>query len=77
MISILLETAGGVLNSSILLFTFLTTLIVYSTRKVHEYYWYSSNIACQKKEQIGFLKYSFFNDKNQSYIPRISALHFF
>ena len=64
MISILLQTAGGVLNSLILCFTFLTTLIVYSTRKVHEYYWCSSNIACQEKEQIGFLKYFFFNDKN-------------
>ena len=43
-----------------MLFTFVATLIVYSLNMVHENYWCSSSIACQKKKkkQIGYLEYS-------------------
>ena len=44
------------------MFTFVTTLIVYSMKKVHENYWCSSSIACQGKRTDCILKIFLFND---------------
>ena len=57
------------------LFTFLTTLIVYSIKKVHETYCCSSSIEYQKKEQIGCIDYSFLLIKIHYFSP--SFQHFF
>ena len=59
------------------LFTFLTTLIMYSTKKVHESSWCSSSIACQEKRPVWILKIFTFNDRYPLYLPIISTLQFF
>ena len=59
------------------LFTFLTTFIVYSIKKVHENYWYSNSISCQEKKTDWILRIFTFNDKNPLYLPIISTLQFF
>ena len=51
-----------------MLFTFLTTLIVHSTKRIHETYWCSSSTACQVKRTDWILRISIFNDKTSSYI---------
>ena len=60
-----------------MLFTFITTLIVYSIKKVHETYWCPSSIAYQEKKTDCVLKIFTFNDKNPLYLPIVSILHFF
>ena len=59
------------------LFSFATTLIVHSMKKVHENYWCSSSIACQEKRTDCVLRILLFIDKNPSYLPIILTLHFF
>ena len=59
------------------MFTFLITLIVYSTKKVHETYWCSSSIACQEKRTDWILRIFTCNEKNPLYLPIISTLQFF
>ena len=51
-----------------MLFTFLTTLIVYSIKKVHETYWCSSSVACKEKRTDWILRMFTFNDKNLLYL---------
>ena len=83
MFSILLQTARRILNSSVLL-TFLTTLIVYSIKKVHERYWCCSSTACQGKRAdwillmiLLMIGYFFtFNDKDLLYLSIILKLQF-
>ena len=60
-----------------MLFTFLITLIVYSTKKVHETYWCSSSIACQEKRTDWILRIFTFNDKNPLYLRIILTLQLF
>ena len=60
-----------------MLLSFLTTLIVYSIKKVHENYWCCSSIACQEKRADWILRIFTFNDKNRLYLPIISTLQFF
>ena len=60
-----------------MLFTFLTTLIVYCTKKIHETYWCSSSIAYQEKGTNWILRIFTSNDKNPVYLPIISILQFF
>ena len=59
------------------LLTFVTTLIVYSIKKVHESYWYPSSIAYQEKRTDWILRIFTYNDKNPLYLPIISTFHFF
>ena len=60
-----------------LLFTFLTTLIVYFTKKICETYWCSGSIACWEKRTDWILRIFTFNDKKPLYLPIISKLQFF
>ena len=60
-----------------LLFTFLTTLIVYFTKKICETYWCSGSIACWEKRTDWILRIFTFNDKKPLYLPIISTLQFF
>ena len=60
-----------------MLLTFLTTLTVYSTKKIHETYWFSSSIACLEKRTDSILRIFCFNDKNPLYLPTILVLQFF
>ena len=60
-----------------MLFTFLTTLIVYSIKKVHENYWCSSSITCQEKRTGWILRIFTFNDKNPLHFPIILAFQLF
>ena len=61
-----------------MLFTFLRTLILHSTKRVHErVHWCSSSIACQEKRTDWILRIFTFTDTNPSYLPIISALQFF
>ena len=60
-----------------MLFTFITTLIVYSIKKVHKTYWCPSSIAYQEKKIDCVLKIFTFNDKNPLYLPIVLILHFF
>ena len=60
-----------------MLFTSLTTLIVYSIKKVQETYWCSSRIACQEKRRDWILRIFTFNDKNPLNLCIISTLQFF
>ena len=39
------------------LFTFLTTLVVYSVKKVQETYWCSKSLACQEKRTDWILRH--------------------
>ena len=58
-------------------FTFLITLIVYSTKKVHKPYWCSSIIACQGKRTDWILRIFTCNEKNPLCLPTILTLQFF
>ena len=60
-----------------MLFTFLTTLIVYSVKKVHKTYCCSSGIACLEKRTDLILRKLVFNDKSLLYFPMASTLQFF
>ena len=60
-----------------MLFTFLTTLIVYFIKKVNETYWYSRSIACQEKRTDWILRIFTFHDKNPLYLPIVSTLYSF
>ena len=60
-----------------MLFTFLTTLIMCSIKKVHETFWYSCSIACKEKKTDWIVRIFTFNDKNPSYHSLISTLQFF
>ena len=55
----------------------LTTLIVYSMKKVQKTYWWSSRIAFQEKKRDWILKIFTFNDKNPLNRCIISTLQFF
>ena len=77
MFSIILETARGVLKSLIILFTFVTALMVCSVKKVHETSCCSSSIAYQDKRADWILRIFTINDKNPLYLLIISRLHFF
>ena len=55
------------------LFFFITTLIVYSIKKFHETYWYSSSTAYQEKSTDWILRIFTFNDKDPFYLPIIST----
>ena len=77
MFSIILETARGVLKSLIMLFTFVTTLMVCSVKKVHETSCCSSSIAYQDKRADWILRIFTFNDKNPFYLIKILTLEFF
>ena len=57
--------------------TFVTTLMLYSIKKVHETYWCSSNIAYQDKRTDWILGIFMFKDKNPLYLPITSTLHFY
>ena len=57
--------------------TFVTTLMLYSIKKVHETYWCSSNIAYQDKRTDWILGIFTFKDKNPLYLPITSRLHFY
>ena len=59
------------------LFTFLTTLIVYSMKKVHETYCCSSSIECQEKRTDWMHRIFIFIDKNPLFLPIISTLQVF
>ena len=59
------------------MFTFVTTLIVYSMKKVHENYWCSSSIACQGKRTDCILKIFLFNDLKSMILPIISTILIF
>ena len=56
-----------------MLFFFITTLIVYSIKKIHETYWYSSSTAYQEKSTDWILRIFTFNDKDPFYLPIIST----
>ena len=59
------------------MFFFLTTLIVYSIKKVHETCWYGHSEACKGK-RTGYLhRLLTFNDKNLLYPPIILTLQIF
>ena len=60
-----------------MLFTFVTTLIVYFIKEVDETYWCSSSIAYQEKRTGWILRIFTSNDENLSYLPIISVLYFF
>ena len=60
-----------------MLLTFVTTLMLYSIKKVHETYWCSSNIAYQDKRTDWILGIFTFKDKNPLYLPITSTLHFY
>ena len=59
------------------MFTFLTTLIVYSIKKVLETCWYSHSVTCKVKRTNWVLKIFTFNDKNPLYRPLTLTLQFF
>ena len=65
------------LENRSVLFTCLTTLIVYSIKKVHRNYWCSSSMACQEKRTDWILRIFTFNDKNPWYLPIILTVQFF
>ena len=60
-----------------MLFTSLTTLIVYPIKKVWETYWCSSRIAFQEKRRDWILRIFTFSDKNPLNLCIISTLQFF
>ena len=67
----------GCIEKFDLCFTFETTLIAYSIKKVHETYWCSTSTAYQEKRTDWILRIFTFNDKNLFYLSRISTHHFF
>ena len=77
MLSNLLQTARGILNSLICVVHFSSNFNSVFHKKVHENYWCCSGIACQEKETDRILRIFTFNDKNQLYLPIFLALHFF
>ena len=60
-----------------MLFTSLTTLIVYPIKKVWETYWCSSRIAFQEKRRDWILRIFTFSDRNPLNLCIISTLQFF
>ena len=58
-------------------FTSLTTLIVYSVKKVQETYRCSSRVACEEKIRDWILRIFTLNDKNSLNLCIISILQFF
>ena len=58
-----------------MLLTFLITLIVYSTKKVHKTYWCSSSITYQEKRRDWILRIFTCNEKDTLYLPIISISH--
>ena len=76
MFSVHLHLAEGILDSLICVATFLTILIVYSIKKIHEN-WCSSSIACQDKRTDWILRIFTINDKNPLYLPIILTLQIF
>ena len=76
MFSVHLHLAEGILDSLICVATFLTILIVYSIKKIHEN-WCSSSIACQDKRTDWILRIFTINDKNPLYLPIILTLQNF
>ena len=77
MFSILLQTAGGILNSLICVAHFSNNFNSVSIKKVHKTCWCSSSIACQEKRTDWILRIFTFNDKNPLYLPIISTLQCF
>ena len=73
MFGILLQTARDILNSLICVVHFSNKFNSVFYKNVHESYWCSSSIACQKKRTDWVL----FNDKNPLYLPIILSLQFF
>ena len=71
MFSILLLTARGILSSLICVVHF-SNNFSNNTKKVHETYWFSRNIACHEKRTYWIIRIFTFNDKNPLYLPIIS-----
>ena len=76
MFNILLQTARDKIVST-LLFTFPTTFIVYSIKKVHETCWHSRSIACKEKRTDWIIRIFTFNNKKPLYFSLIMKLQFF
>ena len=59
-----------------MLFTYLTTLIVHSIKKIHETYWCYSSISCREERTEWIFRIFTFNDKNSLYLWIILTLQF-
>ena len=60
-----------------MLFAFLTTLIVYSMKNVHDSYWCKTSISCLEVRTEWIFRTFAFSDKNSLHLPIISTLQFF
>ena len=77
MLSNLLQTGRGILNSLICVVHFSSNFNSVFHKKVHENYWCRCSIACQEKGTDWILRIFTFNDKNRLHLPIISTLMFF